>query len=199
MIIKLKYFFICLFVFYGFNSTAQEQDNYFSDFKHNSEKINRYGMYTLGGWAAGNIAYGTFGWINNSGEKKYYHQMNTLWNTVNLGLAVYGLLSQGSEQENISEFIQKNQQMEKVLLINGGLDLLYMGTGIYLQNRSYASAQHNEQMTGYGKSLVLQGAFLFVFDMALYRLKKNQRNSYFNNLTISPSSDSIGFKAGIIF
>jgi hypothetical protein len=182
-----------------FTLVAQDVTHEFNEYRQESLQTDRYGMFTLGAWAVGNIAVGTYGWLESSGEKKYFSQMNTLWNTVNLGLAAYGLLNSKRFVENQTEFIKKNQRLEKIFLINAGLDFLYIGTGIYLQNRQDDSMLRKEQFSGYGKSLVLQGAFLFIFDMVMYRLKKNQRTRYQNSILIKPSAEGIGLSAAIRF
>ncbi len=50
-------------------------------------------MIGLGSWATTNFVVSGIGWATvPSGEAHYFHQMNVLWNTVNIGLAVPGYL-----------------------------------------------------------------------------------------------------------
>ena len=57
-------------------------------------------------------------------------------------------------------------QIEKILLLNTGLDLAYLATGLYLKERG--QRLNNDRNKGYGNSLLLQGAFLLVFDLIQY-------------------------------
>ena len=46
-------------------------------------------MLSLGTWAGANITAGTIGWATaQQPELKAFHQMNVMWNAVNLGLAI---------------------------------------------------------------------------------------------------------------
>lgn len=50
-------------------------------------------MLGLGSWAVTNFIVSGIGWATvPDGEARYFHQMNVLWNTVNLGLAIPGYL-----------------------------------------------------------------------------------------------------------
>ena len=59
-------------------------------FHKNRIGINETAMLVLGTWAAGNILIGTCGNFKASGEAKYFHQFNAMWNVVNLGIAAFG-------------------------------------------------------------------------------------------------------------
>ena len=50
-------------------------------------------MLSLGSWASANIVGSGIGWARSySEENKYFHQMNVMWNLVNLGLAIPGYI-----------------------------------------------------------------------------------------------------------
>jgi hypothetical protein len=57
-------------------------------------------------------------------------------------------------------------------LLNAGLDVAYIATGFYLKERSKNSSS-SERLRGYGNSLLLQGGFLLMFDVALYFIHQN--------------------------
>lgn len=134
-------------------------------------QINRAGMMTLGAWAVGNFVVGGIGWSRNSGSSMYFHQGNVMWNTVNAALAgfgLYGAMSAIPSSFGWHETITEHYAMEKLLLFNAGLDIGYMAAGLYLMERSKNSSKYAERFKGYGQALILQGGFLFVFDMALF-------------------------------
>jgi hypothetical protein len=74
---------------------------------------------------------------------------NSLWAGVNSAIALVGLL--GSEPSP--------KDLQTVLYINAGLDVLYVAAGSVLALRSEAHLQ------GMGWAIVLQGAFLLIFDL----------------------------------
>ncbi len=125
-------------------------------------------MMVLGSWAAFNIATGTYGFYNRGGDRKYFYQMNAAWNLVNLGIAGFGFYSALNADMTLTgtEALQSLQKFDRILLINAGLDLLYIGTGAWLWNRGHR--KNSDRLLGYGKSVVLQGSFLLLFDLALY-------------------------------
>lgn len=154
------------------------------------------GMYTLGSWAIANMAVGVYGWSNNSGSSKYFHQMNFFWNTVNLSIAGFALYN--NFHTNISELspeyiMNRHLRIEKILLINAGLDAFYIGTGFLLRHLSLESSKNSALMKGYGNSLILQGGFLMVFDAVMYGILKTQRADFLHNLSVSFSPTTTQF------
>ena len=125
---------------------------------------NRQGMIILGSWALLNLLIGTIGSFRTRGQVQAFHQMNAYWNLVNLGIAGYGFwqASQISLPILFWEVISAQQQIEKVLLFNAALDLAYMAVGFFLVERGLRLEK--ERWIGFGKSMLLQGAFLLLFD-----------------------------------
>ena len=139
----------------------------------NSERLHKQkvSMLVLGGWAAGNIAAGSILASQRKGEDKYFHLMNAGWNLVNLGLATAGYLSAASSGPSgldLYTTIQEQQRIQKIFLFNAGLDVGYMMGGLYLMERSKQTENKPERLRGFGKSILLQGAFLFVFDLGAF-------------------------------
>lgn len=130
----------------------------------------RTAMLVLGGWAAGNIATGLTWRSRSTGQNRYFHEMNALWNGVNLGIAALGYWSAGhvADSPTLYGAINEHYGFQKILLLNAGLDLGYMAGGLYLMERAKNTDQRPERLRGYGRSILLQGAFLFAFDLANY-------------------------------
>ncbi len=179
---NLKIFF--LFCLFFPASVILAQDN-FSDqlqsFHHQRININETAMLVLGGWAAGNIFAGTYGNFKSSGEAKYFHQFNAMWNVINLGIATFGYFnavnSDPSSMTNL-QIIKDFNSLQNLLLLNAGLDAAYIATGFYLKERAKISSS-SERLRGYGNSLLLQGGFLLLFDVALYFVHQNNANVSF--------------------
>jgi hypothetical protein len=136
--------------------------------------LNSNGMLVLGGWAVSNMIIGGVGMVKTGGTTRYFHQMNAAWNSVNLtiaGFGYYGLKNQ-SAALTLSETVAEFQNFEKILLFNAGLDVGYMALGAFLWERGLR--KDSDRLTGYGQSLILQGGFLFTFDLVLYFMNRSQ-------------------------
>lgn len=140
--------------------------------------ISRKGMYTLGGWALANISTSAVGMYRGEGVNYHFHQMNVAWNVVNLSLAGANLLVNKPMPEGYNEkmLLEKNIKLEKVFLFNTGLDVAYMTAGALLAQDRYSKYQLRNR--GWGQSLMLQGAFLFVFDLYMHHQLKNLRRGH---------------------
>ena len=170
---------IFLILINGSITPLLSQEKFNTDkFLEERNNINRNGMYILGGWAIANIISGTVGNYSSSGKTKYFHQFNAVWNTVNLGIAVFGLTGISADPLSLSESFSEFNSLQNLLLLNAGLDVAYIVSGFYLKERSKNAGSKNNLLIGYGNSLIMQGSFLLAFDLVLYFLHKN--NSVIN-------------------
>ena len=168
---------------------------------HKRNQLNQRNMLALGTWATGNIVYGSIAAPNHIGDEKYFHRMNVYWNTVNLGLAgaSYFLAKKKTHQIiSLEQNLKEQKRLEKILLINTGLDVGYMLTGFYFQNRSQQQnlTENKYQMKGYGQSLVMQGTFLLAFDILQYfQHRKNGKGlgSFANKTSLGFTGQSVAF------
>jgi len=195
-ILKTIIVFLILFT----TMSVSAQDSSYSDFYRQSLKTNNTGMFVLGGWAIANIATGGIGWAKNSGSSKYFNQMNLFWNTINLSIAGFALYS--NYQQEILELtneamLQNHLKIENLYLINGGLDIVYIGTGFLLKHLSTKNEKRKHLLYGYGNSVILQGAFLFVFDLIMWGIQRNHRFEFLNSMEpvlTTAEFTEIGFK-----
>jgi hypothetical protein len=128
---------------------------------------NQQGMLILGTWAVVNLILGAVASLRTSGQTQAFHQMNAFWNVVNLGIAAYGFWQATQVAAlNFWEVLVAQQQIEKVLLANSALDFGYIALGLYLIERG--RRKEKDKWLGFGKSIVLQGVFLLLFDAILY-------------------------------
>jgi hypothetical protein len=159
-----------ILLFLYFQTLAQDS----LSFERKRLEINEYGMIVLGSWALINIACGVAFSINNNNlYKKNFWQMNAMWNTVNLALAATGLymaLKQPEQSLLWADVIKEQNFTEKILLFNVGLDVAYITAGFWMLDRSRYVSKSNERWKGWGHSLIMQGAFLLLFDAIMYCL-----------------------------
>ncbi len=176
---------------------AQDALPSLKEFEATKIDINRTGMYILGGWALANIISGTTLSLTMKGEAKYFNQFNALWNTVNLGLAVNGLLNTGTDTLSLYNSVTGHQTLQNIFVLNAGLDLAYIATGFFLKEKAKTS-EKKELLTGYGNSLLVQGAFLLVFDAAMYFIHQNNANVLLYPLlgSLTDPGVGIGVKVG---
>jgi hypothetical protein len=93
--------------------------------------------------------------------------MNAYWNVVNIGIAGFGFWQATQIAAlNFWEVLVAQQQIEKVLLANTALDFGYLLLGLFLIERG--RRLEKDKWIGFGKSILLQGAFLLLFDAILY-------------------------------
>jgi len=171
-IMNYKYHIIGLIICLGvWGGMLQAQDSTLTALNTSRLQINKTGMLVLGGWAVANIATGAILRGQTDGSTRYFHEMNIFWNLVNLGLAGAGWY--GSHTADPASFdlwntYREQQTIEKILLFNAALDLAYMAGGAFLIERSKRVENKPERLDGYGKSLIMQGGFLLVFDTIMY-------------------------------
>ena len=167
-------FFVLIFLISQNLLHAQESTFSSKNALKKSISIQKTGMIVLGSWATLNIISGTVGFYKSNGSTKYFHQMNAAWNLVNLGIAGIGYRGALNTKTDLSyeTSIYKMQNFEQLLLINAGLDLLYIGSGVWLWKNGLN--KNSPRKIGYGKSIILQGSFLLLFDTALYFIHNKQ-------------------------
>ncbi|MEO1449678.1 MAG: hypothetical protein AAFV07_09110 [Bacteroidota bacterium] len=163
----------CLILLGPLSLVAQDWTETLQEVNAERIRLNKINMWVLGGWAVGNIAVGGIMRSQTTGSVRYFHEMNAIWNVVNLGLAAGGLYGAYTGQTDLSlwQTYQEQQQIEKILLFNMALNFSYLTAGVYLQERSRRTdIDRPERLKGYGQALLLQGGFLLLFDITQFWL-----------------------------
>lgn len=159
----------------GLTGSAQNLETYNQQRLNTDKKL----MLTLGSWASANMIGSGVAWATlPEGEARYFHQMNVMWNAVNLGLAIPGYIKARKTESGLSfsETLNAQNQTEKVFLFNGALDIAYMTGGLLLREMAQNDPSKTQMFNGFGNSLLLQGGFLFIFDLTAYAIHKNHAN-----------------------
>lgn len=189
---------LLLFVFVSTSTYSQQ----LTEFNEDRTKIDQKLMIGLGSWATANFIGSGIGWATAPNEEmKSFQQMNVLWNTVNIGLAIPGYIKAKREKSDqpLFETLSAQQKTEKIFLINSGLDIAYVSSGLLLRSAAKTNVDKRDQFNGFGNGLILQGGFLLVFDLTAYfihnRHRKNGLNPLLEKITLSDTG--LGIKLNL--
>jgi hypothetical protein len=170
MNLKLFLAFSLLIILYDTDG-VQAQSPDIVNFNQQHRQINKTGMLTLGIWALSNFAVNGSLLSGSQGDLKYFYQGNIYWNLVNLGLAGFGYIQAADESEidyTLNETLNSFYGDQKLFLFNAGLDLAYVAGGFFLKEKAKTAEKRSEMFKGFGNALILQGGYLFVFDLVMY-------------------------------
>jgi hypothetical protein len=190
---KFKLFLATLFLS-PFLANAQQTS--LTEYSQKANKITQKGMYTLGGWAVGNLIYSGLSVGSTTGETKAFHQMNLGWGAINATLAGLGVLNtrKTNSPNNQLETLEMQYSVEKTFLFNTALDVAYVAGG-------YAMTQYGENQIdlnkrdrniGFGKSVMLQGGFLFLFDAVMYGVHRKHYKE--NRVQFMNTGNAVGLR-----
>jgi pheromone shutdown protein TraB len=192
----------CLLIFafalLGNAAWAQIENDTLVSFNEKRIQISRVGMTALGSWAIGNFLVSGFLIGRTDGSTKAFHQMNVGWNLINLGLAGFGYynaLKANPAALDLYQTIKEQYGLEKTFLFNGGLDVGYVLGGLYLTERARNASKNQDMLKGFGQSIMLQGGFLLVFDLAMFFIVNHHGQllqPLLNNVTFTGSLSGIG-------
>lgn len=162
-------FFLFLFAVVSASVPAEETGIDLESWNKTRLAVQRSGMIVLGSWALANFAVSGFFMTRTQDRTYFFHQMNVFWNVVNLGIASVGLISaiRAPVDLTLEQTLGEYGNFTRILLINAGLDVLYITGGLLLHLKGGASEKHGTRLSGYGLSLILQGGFLLIFDAVL--------------------------------
>jgi hypothetical protein len=196
---------ITLFLFLAIFLQSAAQTEPFSLDNYNKDRVDKTkkSMYVLGGWAVANIAWGAAGVATASGSDKKFHEMNLAWGAVNGILAGSSLLRFKKTKTagfSLAESIKQQHSMEKLFLLNAGLDFAYLGAGAWMLEKSKTNTSKPEQWKGYGNSLLLQGGFLLLFDGINYAVHSHHGKGLYQQLEkvqLTAGVNGIGLAIGL--
>lgn len=147
-------------------------------FNQQQNKIAKIGMLSLGSWSTGTLIYGLTG-INSANEfTKAHSQMNVMWSAINLSLALPGFLKAHAGKNvnyNFGKTYTEQTKIEKAFLFNTALDVAYITGGLLLKERANYDLINQAKWNGFGNAIIMQGSFLFAFDLTMAAIQSNHR------------------------
>ena len=167
-----------------------------ANFQKEFNSINENLMLSLGSYAVVNFAISGAAYFSSEDEySKRFHEMNVMWNTVNIGLAIPGYIKarRGGGPVTMAELVKAQKKTETIFLVNDVLDLGYIATGIWMRNEAANQTDRADMFKGYGNSLILQGSFLLAFDAYAYYLHRNHAKqlSMLNKVSVHTSGAGV--------
>ena len=157
------------------------------------------GMRVLGGWGLLHTVAGIAGTVAaDQDDWKHFHQMNAAWGVVNLGIAGLGYLGARRElrkQYSPAQALHRYEATKRLYLLNAGLDGLYISTGVFLSEHAKHAGSNADLYRGFGKSLILQGAGLLVFDVTMFMAHHHKDKGWYRALQgLSVTGNGIGWR-----
>ncbi len=164
-----SFLLICL-ITVSFKSYSQKSP--LLKFEKERVSYTKRSMLVLGGWSVANIVVSGIATNTRNKEMRYFHQMNVMWGGINLAFAGLGYWGAGKEKidnPTLASVLKHQNKIEKTYLINAGLDIVYIGSGL-LMNKTSDNQKNPEKFEGYGNSIMLQGGFLLLYDAIIYSI-----------------------------
>jgi hypothetical protein len=170
-----------------------------TDFQKEFNSINESLMLGLGSYAVANFAISGAGYFSSEDEyTKRFHEMNVMWNTVNIGLALPGYIKarRGGQPMTREEILKAQKKTESIFLVNDVLDVGYIAAGIWMREVAPNKLDQEDLFKGYGNSLILQGSFLLVFDALAYYIHHNHGKELpaLEKVSLSTSVGGVGLR-----
>ncbi len=116
-------------------------------------------------WGSLSIIAGVTLFLLGNGFWKGFGIQCFVWGFIDLIIAVFGMINAIRKRKvtyTEEKLLEESKRLRGILLINVALDILYVSIGLILTIiiKSGASGWH-----GHGEGIILQGGFLFLFDM----------------------------------
>ncbi|MCP4439952.1 MAG: hypothetical protein GY810_13485 [Aureispira sp.] len=196
---KIVYTFLLVLCSIGcFAQKNTQQDWDLERINLHYKKTNTIGMSVLTGWASANILTSGVLMFTETGPAKHFHQMNVGWGAINLALGGVGLwraVNKTSIDTPFAESYKRFQNTQKMFLVNGGIDVGYIFTGLFLWELSRRGSKHADILSGFGQSFVMQGSFLLAFDFIMFFIHQRAGKPHHKILSgLTLSSNGIGLR-----
>lgn len=140
-------------------ATPAQTDESYDYLRHHGR-----GMNVLLGWGAVNMAAGVPMVMSKNERIRALGVQNLLWGAVNTTLAVLGKRRDRTLQRPI-DHEAKRLDYRRVMMINGFIDLAYIGSGVALMGLG-----KSDFLRGTGIGFTIQGSFLLGYDWVNFGL-----------------------------
>jgi len=140
-------------------SYAQMQINIsYGNGEYDVLKHQKKAMNTLLGWSGSSVIAGSAMLFYDSTIIRDIGIQNIAWGAIDAGIALYARHSISGKGSSSISVQKEKQNFRKLLLVNSFLDIVYVGVGAAM------SASGKDKLKGHGYGIIIQGAFLLLFD-----------------------------------
>ena len=115
-------------------------------------------MNVLLGWSGASAIAGSAMLFHESRTIRDFGIQNVAWGVIDGGIALYARRSITRRRGSGISVQEEKSNFRKLLLINSLLDVAYLGVGTAL------AASGRDNLKGHGYGIIVQGAFLLLFD-----------------------------------
>lgn len=143
-------------------------------YQHHELLLGR-GLSILGVWALLNLTFSGYELprADRRTWQHHFHLMNCAWAFVNAVLAAVGILRTHPGRPPAgfgrAAALADTYLTSQIFFGNAALDVGYLFVALWLVSRATdPDSNHPDRLYGYGRSVQLQGAFLLVFDAAMW-------------------------------
>ena len=119
----------------------------------------RIAMGVLTGWGIASIGTGIALLFSDNSMFRDFGVQQIAWGAVDLIIAIVALAMQAGKNPAQMELQKQKRDFRFSLWLNTGLDVLYMVAGVLMMT------VWGKQLAGHGAGVLVQGGFLFVFDL----------------------------------
>jgi hypothetical protein len=133
-------------------------------------KVERAAMSTLVGVSGASAVVGAVGLgLAKTPQQRGFYGGTLGWSAVNLGIGIPGLIGALRKEPppgSLEAWRKEDAQLRSAFLFNAGLDVGWVALGAFLWQFGLAK-EERAPLVGAGQAVVIQGAFLLVFDSVL--------------------------------
>ncbi|MFM9952072.1 MAG: DUF6992 family protein [Saprospiraceae bacterium] len=146
-----------------------------TDFDQRFRLILRKHLVILCWWSLFNIAGGILAVFFLTGIAYYFWMMGMIWGLINfiIVMAILEHTFYRKFRRGAFERFEIQRHVEKLMFLNIGIDSAYIFVGLFLREHSFAcEVVHANLWLGFGWSVIIQGLFLLIQDIIVYRLHR---------------------------
>lgn len=158
-----------------------------------------WGSVNLGSGVAGSLTF------ENTSDARWFSAMNAGFGLVNTSLGLLGMSRTNRQLKHLPTLEQGYKDLRKtrnVLLVNAGLDVGYIVTGVLIRDNVISDQFVNNpdrfgpfRKRGFGTSLIVQGAALLIFDsVTAWSLSKSEIHI---SPVLTPNGAGLGFQSNL--
>lgn len=116
-------------------------------------------------WSSLSIIFGIASFLAGNGFWKGFGIQCFAWGSIDLIIATFGMINTFRKRKGYyieEKLLDESKKLRGILLINVALDVLYVSIGLILV---VMVSSKNNGWQGHGEGVILQGGFLFLFDL----------------------------------